>query len=88
MLTFMDFLRNELRGEVHNEVRKEVFDKGIEEGVEKGQCEFLLGLLTERFGSLPAAVTERVDQASRQALERWGKRILKAASLDDVFASS
>ncbi len=73
-------------------LRKEEFQKGIEKGVEKGvvrgQRELLLDLLTERFGSLPAAVTQRVARASLQDLKRWGSRILTAASLDDVFAAS
>jgi hypothetical protein len=30
----------------------------------------------------------RVNRATGDELERWGKRILGAASLDDVFASS
>jgi predicted transposase YdaD len=92
MHTFMDFLRNEMRDEVrdevYSEVRKEVFEKGIEKGVEQGQRELLLDQLAERFGSLPAIVTERIAQASRQDLKRWGSRILKATSLDDVFAPS
>lgn len=65
-------------------LRKEEFQKGVE----KGQRELLLDLLTERFGSLPAAVTQRVARASLQDLKRWGTRILTAASLDDVFAAS
>jgi hypothetical protein len=73
-------------------LRKEEHDKGredgIKEGVEKGQRELLLDLLTERFGALPTAVTERITQANAQDLKRWGKRILTAASLDDLFASS
>jgi hypothetical protein len=48
----------------------------------------LLSLLTTRFGSLPAAITERVARGSRRDLERWGNRIFAAASLDDVFAAS
>jgi hypothetical protein len=68
-------------------LRKEEYQKGEESGVVQGQRELLLDLLTEQFGPLPAAVTERVAQAELQDLKRWGRRILKAASLDDVFAS-
>jgi hypothetical protein len=60
----------------------------VEQGVAKGQHELLLGLLEERFGALPAAVTRRVARGNLQDLERWSKRILKAASLDDIFAAS
>lgn len=72
-------------------LRKEEFQKGVETGIDtgvvRGQRELLLGLLSERFGALPAAVTQRVGGASRQDLQRWSKRILTAASLDDVFAA-
>jgi hypothetical protein len=65
-------------------LRKEEHQKGRDDG----QRELLLDQLTERFGSLPAAVTRRVARASPPELKRWGRRILTAASLDDVFASS
>jgi hypothetical protein len=72
-------------------LRPEVFEKGIEKGVEKGvvkgQRELLLSQLVHRFGALPESVTRRVAGASTAELERWGKRILDAALLDDVFAT-
>jgi hypothetical protein len=70
-LTFMELLR------------QEEFDKGYQHGLRQ----FLLGQLTERFGSLPATIARRVDQGSRADLERWIDRVFHAASLDDVFAS-
>jgi hypothetical protein len=54
----------------------------------KAQRQFLLRLLTRRFGSLPATVIERVQQAGAHDLEDWVDRILDAASLEDVFAGS
>jgi hypothetical protein len=92
-------LRDEVRDDLRDEVRREVFDEafkkgidkgleqGLEQGLKQGQSALLLDQLTERFGSLPAAVTQRVALASLQDLKRWGGRILKAASLDDVFTS-
>jgi hypothetical protein len=70
MHPYEQFLREDLRNEEF----------------ENGQREVLLRLLTERFGSLPAGITQRVGRASRSELERWVGRILEAASLDDVFA--
>jgi Putative transposase, YhgA-like/Domain of unknown function (DUF4351) len=58
-----------------------------ERATAKAQRDFLLRQLTRRFGSLPAAVIERMQQADRRALERWADRILDAISLDDVFAA-
>jgi hypothetical protein len=84
MLTFEQLLRKEEFEKGVDQGRED----GIKEGIEKGQRELLLDQLTERFGALPMAVTERITQASVQNLKRWGKRILTAASLDDVFAPS
>jgi Domain of unknown function (DUF4351) len=72
-------------------LRPEVFEQGVETGIEKGvvkgQREFLQNLLVHRFGALPDSVTRRLAAASTAELERWGKRILDATSLDDVFAT-
>jgi hypothetical protein len=73
---------------LRNEARNEVLEKAVNTGVEKGQRELVLRLLTRRFGALPDAIASRVARASRSELERWSDRILDAASLDDVFASS
>jgi predicted transposase YdaD len=54
---------------------------------EEGQQELLLRQLARRFGALPEAVTARVMNAGSEELERWGDRVLDAASLDDVFAA-
>ena len=59
-----------------------------DEGRMEGRQELLLQQLAWRFGELPQAITERVNRATGDELEHWGKRILGAASLDDVFASS
>jgi hypothetical protein len=40
-----------------------------------------------RFGALEEWVTRRVAGASTEESERWGERILDAASLDNVFAA-
>ena len=64
-------------------LRPEIFEKGVA----TGQRELLLSQLVHRFGTLPESVTRRVAAASTAELERWGKRILDAASLDDVFAT-
>jgi predicted transposase YdaD len=75
------------RNEGVQEGRKEGMKEGRKEGMKEGQQGFLLRLLAWRFGELPEAVTTRVNQATGDELERWGKRILGAASLDDVFVA-
>ena len=63
-------------------------EKGIERGVEKGQREMLIRQLGQRFGTLPAAVTARVNAAGPAELVRWAERILDATTLDEVFAGA
>jgi hypothetical protein len=69
-------------------LEKGTYDKGREDGVEEGQRALLLRQLVRRFGTLSESVTRRVAGASTGELERWGERILDAASLDDVFTAS
>jgi hypothetical protein len=79
-------------------VVQEGFDKGFDKGLEKGREEvlkerlegqraMLLRLLGRRFGAVPEPIAARVAAATPPEVERWGDRVLDAASLDDVFAS-
>jgi predicted transposase YdaD len=68
--------------------RDEGRNEGRKEGRREGLQELLLQQLAWRFGELPQAITERVNRATSDELDHWGKRILGAASLDDVFTSS
>jgi predicted transposase YdaD len=76
------------REEGVEEGRTEGRKEGRKEGRNEGQQEFLLRLLAWRFGEVPEAITRRVTQATGDELALWGKRVLDAASLDDVFAAS
>ncbi|MCP4655235.1 MAG: DUF4351 domain-containing protein [bacterium] len=59
--------------------------QGVEQGVKQGEASLLKRLLTRRFDPLPAWTDRRLEQASREELERWGERVLDAKLLDDVF---
>jgi hypothetical protein len=59
--------------------------EGRQEGRQEGEALLLQRLLARRFGPLPAAIVERIAAASCADLERWGERVLDAASLDEVF---
>jgi len=65
------------------EGRKEGRKKGREEGVKQ----ILLSQLEERFGPLDPAVRRMIQQASPEQVLSWAKRILKASSPDEVFAT-
>lgn len=52
-----------------------------------GKAELIRDQLTSRFGALPPEIQARIDHADVEALGRWGKRLLMATTLDDVFTS-
>jgi hypothetical protein len=67
--------------------KQEGIEQGVEQGVRQGEALFLKGLLVHRFGSLPEWAERRLAKASREELERWGKRVLEARTLEEVFAA-
>jgi hypothetical protein len=66
---------------------KKYFSQGIEAGRKEGYGELLREQLLQRFGELPADVMARLDEAEANTLLAWGRRVLTAGSLADVFAS-
>jgi hypothetical protein len=66
---------------------QEGFGQGVREGIEPGYRELLRAQLQQRFDALPVDVVARLDQADIDTLGAWGRRVLTATSLADVFAS-
>jgi flagellar biosynthesis/type III secretory pathway protein FliH len=65
---------------------KEGEKKGRKEGRKEGQAALLQLLLLQRFGNmLDQDVQERLTHATSEQLETWGRRILDARSIDEVF---
>ena len=66
-----------------------LLDQGEQRGVQKelrqGQLGLLADLLAERFGALDEAVQARLEQADEETLKRWGRNLLSARSMDEVF---
>ena len=71
---------------LRREGREQGREQGRKEGVEEGRRDLLCMLLAQRFGKLSPAVRKRVERADSEAVERWAKRVLTAASLAEVFA--
>ena len=65
-----------------------LMQKGAERAQEQTQRNNLLFLLRQRFGAVPAAVTERIDAVRFADLQRWFERVLAARTLDDVFSDA
>lgn len=80
-----DFLKVEI-GPESEQLLKTTYDRLMEKGLAEGGAAILLSLLTERFGSLPAKISERVRAASVEQLDLWAKSLLAAKTLEDVFA--
>ncbi len=55
-------------------------------GEARGASMIVRGQLEERFGPLPQSVVRRLEQADAEQLLTWGRRVLDAASLEEVFA--
>ncbi len=72
----------------HKQGHKQGYDEGQTHGYNEGQRGLLLRQLGRRFGLLPAAVVDRVSNASADELVQWSERVLDAESLDDIFAGS
>ena len=83
MLTYGQKMELELLAKVTQKAREQV----TKEVREEAQRDMLLDLLTQRFGSLPADIVERVQQADTLEIKHWASRILDAASLEDMFGA-
>lgn len=63
--------------------------EGLQEGIQKGEATFLSNLLKGRF---PRAVTAKylkmINSADSSTLSLWGKKLLNAKSIDDVFSGT
>lgn len=66
--------------------------KGEQLGEQRGRAEalraLLLDQLTERFGALPETALARIHEADGDLLARWARRVLSAASLEQVLDSA
>ena len=61
--------------------------EGRQEGREEGLREVVVTLIEEKFGPPDASILQRIEQASREQILLWAKRILTASSPDEIFAT-
>ena len=75
------------------EKRQQGLQQGIQEGLQQGMnagrkaeaARLLERLLRHRFGDLPAAIAQRLQDADIDQLELWSERLLDAHSLDEAL---
>ena len=69
-----------------NAVLRPLIEKGRQEGRQEGRQALLLDLLSERFGTLPGWVPDRVHGGSSEQLDRWARLVLRSGSLEETLA--
>jgi len=65
--------------------KQQGIEEGIEQGMQQGEAGFLLRLLEWRFDPVDEPTRERVKAADSQILQVWGKRILTAQTIEEMF---
>ena len=58
---------------------------GLQEGRQEERRTLVCRLLEKRFGPLPAAIQQRLQNATPEELEHWAMRMLEVDSLNAVF---
>ncbi|MBF6355620.1 hypothetical protein IU449_13875 [Nocardia higoensis] len=54
----------------------------------EGRAEFLLYLLSMRFGPTPRGISDRIHAADGAQVVTWAQRLLTASTLDEVFSET
>ena len=87
-----EYLANSAQREVVmgllNYSRQENRQEGLSHGIPQGEALLLKRQLIRRFGTLPDWVEVELAEAGPAQLELWGKRVLNARTLDEVFGSA
>ncbi len=68
-----------------NEGLKKGLKKGRNEGRKEGEANILLKLIEMKFGQMSLIDRKRVQSADSETLLRWGKQILTANKMDEIF---
>ncbi len=64
-------------------------EKGIEKGIKKGTREgsamILMHLLKAKFGTIPDAYKEKIQQADNKQLLQWSEQVLTVSDIHSLF---
>ena len=66
-------------------IERKGIQQGMQQGIQQGEVFILKRQLRRRFGELPLALEQRLNEASISELESWAEHILSANTLDEVF---
>ena len=68
-----------------NEFLEEIYQDGRQQGSLATARQLLLGLAEEKFGTVTPEARQRVESAGLDVLQIWGRRLVKAETLDQIF---
>jgi predicted transposase YdaD len=77
--------REEGRAIGQEEGRARGREEGLSRGAIPGRRALLVQLLEARFGTVPRWASDRVARATTAQLDRWGRRVLTAETVDQVL---
>jgi hypothetical protein len=60
----------------------------VKKAMRNAEAKMIRGMLETKFGKLPKWVDERLEKAKSDQIERWGKKLLKAGTLEGVLGKS
>ncbi len=80
-----EYLPKSLQKEEIMGFRQMFVEKAAKEAAKEAKQEVFELLLTDRFGSVPVWIEDRLKKADHKDIERWTRRILNAGSIEDVF---
>lgn len=85
----IDLMENKVVGplilEAEQKGRREGRQEGRQEGERLGMQTVLVDQITAKFGEVPDWALVRIQSAAMDELQIWVKRVLKAASLDEIL---
>ena len=85
----IDLMENQVVGplilEAEEKGRREGRKEGRQEGERLGMQTVLVDQITAKFGEVPDWALVRIQSAAMDELQIWVKRVLKAASLDEIL---
>jgi predicted transposase/invertase (TIGR01784 family) len=85
---FRETIRNQLpeSEEAIVTIAEQLIQQGRAEGRMEGRVELLEQQILEKFGTLPPMLHERLVSATDEQFARWSRRVLRAETLDEIFA--
>jgi hypothetical protein len=84
--SLLDFLLDEGREQGRKEALQQGIQQGVQQGEHLGMRQLLVSQLRTRFGVDLAPYADRLAAADLATLQSWGERLLRAPTIEQVFA--